>query len=477
MKKKLLLFVMSASLLLSATGCFGTTQEDPDTFLTLTVEDSMLTEDVQEEEYEAKTKGQLYKVTGLETIGSQVYLDIEPGADLIKDGAKESSVYINDVNLIQALVDLQDEIYINIAPTPMTDNDKVFVNVNTYLADMNNDELIAVARAAQKRQETIRARLGIALEEAEKEEQPSEQQIEEGDDDAPALQGLIEELGMDEQEENPDGNIDDAAPSEEPSDEEPAENPNPMDWMEAYENGEIGDNGTFLSQEERQGYMKMFRESFNFSLAKDVIVYDKDCNRLGEYTSAQLKSYKYALAGEPAPYDLVGGYVTASDLLEDTTYTTKAIDAKNGTFDIKFKNDTGKPLVLYMVTKDEEQIIPMFNRTFSVTGYYPKGEWSQSGTLTDYNFRIITFNTDNDLYEYIATLSNDTLKLSTVQPNEKGKYIIAAEGYIAIYNDKSNPVQLTSDTKNVEILQPGEVIGILPDMQKEFKMVEQLEEK
>ena len=451
MKKKLIAMLLISTAILTATGCFGSQEVEEDEYLTLTVSDADL---VDEEEVveEAKDAKDLWKAVEIITVGSQVYVKIEPGENLKEEGAWTTTMYFNDANYLQGLVNVKDDVYFEADITDATDKDRVTANIVSYLRDLDNPQLIELVKATQQEvQGSI-------------EEEP-EEKVEEGQEgqegQLPADDGQQPQEGADgtEEEGEDDG-------------------PDPFDLFEQYESGQMGEENIYLKEEEREALIDQYLELRHFAIGKNIVLYDTKGGKLGSYSTPQLNSYYYKLKGEAAPYELVGGYIKASDLLPETTYTTKAADAKNGSFEIRFKNDTNNPTILYVVTKEGEQVIPLFDKVFTVTGYYPKGEWSAQGLVTEYNFRIATFETDEAMFQFMTDNAiPGGLKLSTVQPNEKGKYVFDSE-YDAFINDTDDTLQIQSDTKNVEILEPGQAIGVSKDKQDYFTMTKiELEEE
>lgn len=455
MKKKfmvMILGIIGASLI---AGCswFGSSEEEEDVLTTIKVDASMLVD--ENTEVATMEKENLWKAADMTTIGTQNFIRVVPGKNLSDAGELPMTLYVNDANYIQALSDAKDDVYLDLSFEKINENDRIYGNINSYLRSLTFEDLANTVIAE-------RNALAPYLPKEESPdptiEEPSEQ--EEGEDDQAPV--------------NPDGEL-----AEEPSEQEEEVPPADMfNILDAYEGGKLdGENGVYLTDEEVQSFIDEYFALKNFSAAKGITLYDKDCSVLGNYTAHQLQSYKYALNGEPAPYEIVGGSIKASDLLVDTTYTTKAIDAKNGSFDIRFKNDTGKPELLFVIAKDEEWVIPLYNNIFSVTGYYPKGEWTNQGLITDYNFRILSFESDAELFAYMEENAlKGGLRLSSIKPDEKGKYKFDSN-YDAFLNDLDHDVQITSDTKHTEILNPGEAIGVLKDKQENFKMTIEMEEE
>lgn len=457
MKKKLVSLLLGTMIMTAIAGCtlFGSNNTaEEDVLTTISVKTEDLAPEVQEEV--KKSKDELWTVEKAIPVGSRVYVKIVPGKLLEDNGLRPITLYLNDANYIQAMVDAKEKVYIDLSPIEINEKDALYTEISEYLRSLDNSELIETVRAATEEFGELPA------------EEPTSEPISE-----------FEEVNPQDQEDKaPEEGTKEA--KEEPS-EEPAENanqpevspdgPDPLDIFEQVAEGKTGEDGVYLSNEDLAALYQQYFSVHNFAAAKTVTLYDTDCNYLGVFSAYQLQSYNCAKNGETAPYTIVGGSVKASDLLDDITYTATGIDMKNGSFDFRYKNDTAKAQLLFVASESKEVVIPLFNRMFSVTGYYPKGEWDNQGIDTKYNFRVLSFENDEAMVTYMEENGmNVGLKLSTVQPNEKGKYIFDSS-YDYFYNDLGKEVQLTSDTKNVEHLSPDKAIGVAKDKQESFTMI------
>ncbi len=487
MKKKFLCLLLSTMMVTSLAGCSlfsEDTPEEPDTTIRISVTKDMLISS-QEEEVEAKSIDELYTIGETVVYGDMMFTELIPGSKLAAEGQTKMLCKFKDANYAKALYDSKDNIYIDVATTsvPAQRTNIIYSAVFTDLSSMSYDDMFAKIITDTQSGDDVNIIPDETVPEdtadealVETEEEITEEAITEEADDSLTKdsEAITEEATDDGLEEAVEEITEELAVEDEPEVENEGEGESIMDLFSSYmiakDAGKV-----YYSESDLHNIISAYFEQMNFVQGSDIVVYSKDGERLGEYTSSQLQAYIDNVNGVPTDYTLISGYAKLSDLLPGGVYKTTALDNGNGAFTIHVKNDTGLPARLRIWTADTDSTavpenaydVPFLTDSFKITGYYPENEWANSSTKTTYYFTFDKYDTNYDLANEYAALDT-TLKLSTVSPDDKGKYSFDSN-YNIVINDTGKTVIITSNSKEEETLKPDTVIGIHPEMYRNFK--------
>lgn len=479
MKKKFLCLLLSTAMVASLAGCslFGEdTPEEPDTTIRISVTKDMLISS-QEEETEVKSIDELYTIGETVVYGDMMFTELIPGSKLAAEGQTKMLCKFKDANYAKALYDSKDNIYIDTVttPVPAQRTNIIYSAVFTDLSTMSYDDMFAKIITDTENDNANIIPNEVAPEDVVDETLvETEEEITEETDDSLTKDSetITEDVADDGLEEVAEEITEELTVEDEPEVED--EGDSIMDlfssYMVAKDAGKV-----YYSENDLHNIISTYFKEMNFVQGSDIVVYSKDGERLGEYTSSQLQAYIDNVNGIPTDYTLISGYAKLSDLLPGGVYKTTALDNGNGAFTIHVKNDTGLPARLRIWTADTDSTavpenaydVPFLTDSFKITGYYPENEWANSSTKTTYYFTFDKYDTNYDLANEYAALDT-TLKLSTVSPDDKGKYSFDSN-YDIVINDTGKTVTITSNSKEEETLKPDTVIGIHPEMYRNFK--------
>ncbi len=495
MKRKTAAFLSCIMLLAILAGCSVRDEISPDTYMVISVSAEQLMQ--SQVPVPIKSIDELYKIIGVKSYGGYNFLELEPGEALLQQGIENTTLYVSDERYFNALAQAKDIIYIDPTMAYITDSAMVYQAVKSQLlSDYTYDTLIDLIDFDSKYFLTPRS-VSESMADAETQddmevlpEPPVDDNILEN---VEAQEEIAEETGDIQPEENIEENTEET---------EPVSEDLPLDDPEEFLNGLYSDKALEMraslqfiiddyytrymyqassaqvrySEAELSSIITTYMEFRNFAIYSDIIIYSLEDECLGDYTASQLNSYYCYINGINASYDLQNGYGTLSELLPGVVYETQAHDNQNGNFTIHIKNDTKQPVYLHVSSNSISADVVFLTDTFKLTGYYPENEWSNNGQDIIYVFWYEIYESDEQLAA--ETVKNpDTLLLSTLVPDEKGRYENIISQYKIIINDTKNTFILTSDTKEEEIFAPEKVILVHPEMYSYFKITIQKEEE
>lgn len=495
MKRKTAAFLSCIMLLAILTGCSVRDEISPDTYMVISVSAEQLMQ--SQVPVPIKSIDELYKIIGVKSYGGYNFLELEPGEALLQQGIENTTLYVSDERYFNALAQAKDIIYIDPTMAYITDSAMVYQAVKSQLlSDYTYDTLIDLIDFDSKYFLTPRS-VSESMADAETQddmevlpEPPVDDNILEN---VEAQEEIAEETGDIQPEENIEENTEET---------EPVSEDLPLEDPEEFLNGLYSDKALEMraslqfiiddyytrymyqasssqvrySEAELSSIITTYMEFRNFAIYSDIIIYSLEDECLGDYTASQLNSYYCYINGINASYDLQNGYGTLSELLPGVVYETQAHDNQNGNFTIHIKNDTKQPVYLHVSSNSISADVVFLTDTFKLTGYYPENEWSNNGQDIIYVFWYEIYESDEQLAA--ETVKNpDTLLLSTLVPDEKGRYENIISQYKIIINDTKNTFILTSDTKEEEIFAPEKVILVHPEMYSYFKITIQKEEE
>lgn len=500
MKRKTAALLSCIMLLSILTGCGVRDEIPPDTYMVISVSAEQLMP--SQAPVPIKSIDELYKIIGVKSYGGYNFLELEPGEALLQQGIENTTLYVSDERYFNALAQAKDIIYIDPTMAYITDSAMVYQAVKSQLlSDYTYDTLIDLIDFDSKYFLTPRS---VSESMADAETQDDMEVLPEipADDNMPENVDVQEEVAEETEDVQPEENMEENTEEENAEETEPVAEDILLENPEEFLNGMYSDKALEMraslqfivddyytrymyqasseqvrySEAELSRIITTYMEFRNFAIYSDIIIYSLEDERLGDYTASQLNGYYCYINGTNAPYDLQNGYGTLSELLPGIVYETQAHDNQNGNFTIHLKNDTKQPVYLHVSSNSISADVVFLTDTFKLTGYYPENEWSNNGQDIIYVFWYEIYESDEQLAA--ETVKNpDTLLLSTLVPDEKGRYENIMSQYKIIINDTKNTFILTSDTKEEEIFAPEKVILVHPEMYSYFTITIQKEEE
>lgn len=481
MKLKKILPLLLSGLLISTSfaGCdlfASETEEEPDQIITISVTRDMLLS-AEEDTIPTKSVDELYKVGQIFEYNGTQFIELIPGKKLIAEDADVALVRFKDNAYIDALSKAKDSVYVSadIIPMSQTKTSQSFQLIYNALAGPGTAYADLFNRIAEDKEKkakvntTVAAKDAVVINETPEEvpeETPAEPTGDENIEETPS------EDNVDAKDATIEEDIDINQPVVDDRDNKEVESDQMAilsDLINQY-NASVGTGKVYYTKDQLQNIVLEYYKFMNFSTASNLVFYDETGTFLGAYSSNQLNAYMCKVLGETASYTLISGYAKLSDFLSGVTYETTAIDNGNGQFTMHIKNDTNRPAIVTVTpvdAPDKSFKIPFLTDSFKVTGYYPENEYSIADIYTTYQITYEHIETNKDVATAFEN-EPDVLKISSVQPDEKGNYSFPSE-YKIIINNTASDILIVSNSGEEETLKSGTVIAVHPEMYKSFK--------
>lgn len=233
---------------------------------------------------------------------------------------------------------------------------------------------------------------------------------------------------------------------------------------EEFENGGWQDTEASIKAEEAnnklQEAIEAYMSSVSLNRATQVLVFALDGELLGEMTSAKLNDYVAAFEIVPIPYTSTEqGVAYISDMEDGITYKVDGNEVdESGTLEYTIKNDTKKPVVVYVTsetTQDSAVIFENYMQTKKSQGWYlVENQYEFSSSDSSYNIRVEHKNSDADLAASLP--EGQVLRISELEKSVQRVPSI----YSAIVNDTDETLYVVADTGDTAEIGSKMAIGV-----------------
>lgn len=460
MKKKvtkvisiLLVISMVGTLCISIVGCGKKEEIVEDTTTTINVTAEELAPEITDEDLgiTRKEKKELSKIVGYQSWEGYNFLVLKNEGG---DGSVETTIQIEDEDLFNALYNARLYTYVDISYESVSPDDQMYASYAKGLRSLGANFYSMIN---QKEEEEV------TKDQSQEAEETSDEEVEEANEEENESENSVPNEPVEEEDTNEDVEGTDAVDVDETVDDIDLALNNPETEVEEDILDDIGIEAAAEEarsiEKDLQKAIEDYMQSVSLNRATQILVFALDGELLGEMTPAKLNDYVAAFPIEPIPYepDKENSYI--SDFEDGVYYEIPGfLTDESGSYLYKIKNDTKKPVTIYIYSENgskEEHIFENYMSTDKSTGWYlVENEYSFSSTEPTYRIRVEHKNSDTDLASALSAekvLYIDELESEVVE---------IPSNYMAIVNNTDQEVYIEADTEDYCILGSKQSIGI-----------------